>query len=167
MFADFLDALFIIQRGLESLRSAGDSLAVITKEDLDIVRRLSLSESARVQNEAFKILTRMKGEALEWFPAIREEVSAISPETMRFVDYEIHELLTTYAGKHLKERFPSILGVNLSDTEIPFNVWTLRILPLGAPVIAFTDKAEAEKCLAEIPQYAVLRPMRAKFERRA
>ena len=86
---------------------------------------------------------------------------------MRIVDYEVHELLTTYVGKQLKERFPSILGVNLSETEIPFNVWVLRILPLGAPAIVFADRIEAERCLAEIPQYAVLRPMKAKFERRA
>ena len=163
MFVDFLNTLFIVQSGLESLRSAGDSLAVTTKEDLDIVRRLSLSESTRVQDEAFRMLISIKDETLKRFPGIREEVAAVSPDSMRVVDYEVHELLTTYVGKQLKERFPSILGVNLSETEIPFNVWTLCILPLGAPAIVFADKTEAEKCLAEIPQYAVLRPMRAKM----
>lgn len=163
MFVDFLNTLFIVQSGLESLRSAGDSLAVTTKEDLDIVRRLSLSESTRIQDEAFRMLISIKDETLKRFPGIREEVAAVSPDSMRVVDYEVHELLTTYVGKQLKERFPSILGVNLSETEIPFNVWTLCILPLGAPAIVFADKTEAEKCLAEIPQYAVLRPMRAKM----
>ena len=167
MFADFLNTLFIVQSSLESLRSAGDSLAVTTKEDLGIVRMLSLSESVRVQNEAFRVLAGIKDEALKRFPGIREEVAAVSPDSMRVVDYEVHELLTTYVGKQLKERFPSILGVNLSETEIPFSVWVLRILPLGAPAIAFADRAEAEKCLTEIPQYAVLSPMKAKFERRA
>ena len=163
MFVDFLNTLFIVQSGLESLRSAGDSLAVTTKEDLDIVRRLSLSESTRIQDEAFRMLISIKDETLKRFPGIREEVAAVSPDSMIAVDYEVHELLTTYVGKQLKERFPSILGVNLSETEIPFNVWTLCILPLGAPAIVFADKTEAEKCLAEIPQYAVLRPMRAKM----
>ena len=167
MFVDFLNTLFIVQSGLESLRSAGDSLAVTTKEDLDIVRRLSLSESTRIQDEAFRMLISIKDETLKRFPGIREEVAAVSPDSMRVVDYEVHELLTTYVGKQLKERFPSILGVNLSETEIPFSVWVLRILPLGAPAIAFADRAEAEKCLTEIPQYAVLSPMKAKFERRA
>ena len=167
MFVDFLNTLFIVQSGLESLRSAGDSLAVTTKEDLDIVRRLSLSESTRIQDEAFRMLISIKDETLKRFPGIREEVAAVSPDSMRVVDYEVHELLTTYVGKQLKERFPSILGVNLSETEIPFSVWVLRILPLGAPAIVFADRIEAERCLAEIPQYAVLRPMKAKFERRA
>lgn len=167
MFADFLDALFIVQRDLELLRYSKDSLAVTTKEDLGIVRMLSLSESPRVQNEAFRVLSGIKDDALNRFPVIREEVASVSTDCMRCVDYEVHELLTTYVEKHLKKRFPSILGVNLSETEIPFSVWVLRILPLGAPAIAFADRAEAEKCLTEIPQYAVLSPMKAKFERRA
>lgn len=167
MFVDFLDALFVVQRGLESLRSAGDSLAVTVKEDLDIVRRLSLSGSVRIRNEAFKILTRMRNETMKRFPTIQEEMSSISPDVSCSVDYEVSELLTAYVRKYLTERFPSILGVNLSDSEIPFNVWVLRILPLGAPAIVFADKAEAEACRVEIPQYAVLMPMRANFERRA
>lgn len=167
MFTDFLDALFIVQRGLELLRYSRDSLAVTTKEDLGIVRMLSLSESVRVQNEAFRVLAGIKDEALKRFPGIREEVASVSTDCMRCVDYEVHELLTTYVEKHLKKRFQSILGVNLSETEIPFDAWALCILPLGAPTIVFADRAEAEKCLAEIPQYAVLRPMRANFKRRA
>lgn len=167
MFADFLNTLFIVQSGLESLRNAGDSLAVTTKEDLDIVRRLSLSESTRVQNEAFRVLVGIKDRVLKQFPDIREEAAAISPYVLCPVDYEVYELFTTYVERQLKVRFPSILGVNLRDSETPPSVWILRILPLSGPAIVFTDKTELEKCLAEIPQYAVSFPFATNSERKA
>lgn len=82
MFADFLDMLYIVQRYLDLLRSTEDSLAVVTKGDIDIVRLLSLNASARVQNEAFRILTHIKDDALKRFPVIREDVLAVSPGMM-------------------------------------------------------------------------------------
>ena len=121
MFADFLDMLYIVQRYLDLLRSTEDSLAVVTKGDIDIVRLLSLNASARVQ-----ILTHIKDDALKRFPVIREDVLAVSPGMMHPVDYEVHELLCTYVNTKLRERFPSVLGVNLGTNEIPL---TARSMP--------------------------------------
>lgn len=156
MFADFLDMLYIVQRYLDLLRSTEDSLAVVTKGDIDIVRLLSLNASARVQNEAFRILTHIKDDALKRFPVIREDVLAVSPGMMHPVDYEVHELLCTYVNTKLRKRFPSVLGVNLGTNEIPLTASILYIPSLGKPAIVFADKAEAEACRTEIPQFSTL-----------
>ena len=75
---------------------------------------------------------------------------------MHPVDYEVHELLCTYVNTKLRERFPSVLGVNLGTNEIPLTASILYIPSLGKPAIVFADKAEAEACRTEIPQFSTL-----------